>query len=53
MVATANEETVANAKKNIADDLASGGKIFGTQIVKEVPLSQWLEALDESSKIAT
>ena len=52
-LATSSEETLTNAKKVLADDLASGGKIFGSQIVKEVPLSQFKEAIAESKTIAT
>jgi hypothetical protein len=48
-----SKETIANAHKVLADDLASGGKIFGSQIVKEVPLSQFKEAILESAQIAT
>jgi hypothetical protein len=34
--------------KFVADDLKNGGKIFGTQIVKTVNLSDWESALKES-----
>ena len=34
--------------KFLADDLASGGKIFGTHIVKKVPLAEWESAVNES-----
>ena len=50
---TSSPETVGKAYKEVADDLASGGKIFGSQIVKEVPLSEFKEAILESTKIAT
>lgn len=37
----------------VADDLATGGKIFGSHIVKTMPLSQWQEAIKESEKDAS
>lgn len=52
-LATSSPETIKNAHTLIADDLAAGGKIFGTQIVKEVTLDQFKEAIEESGKIAT
>ena len=39
--------------KLVADDLATGGKIFGSSIVKTMPLSQWREAIAESEKDAS
>ena len=37
----------------VVDDLVAGGKIFGSDVVKTVPLSQWREALSESQRDAT
>ena len=37
----------------VADDLAAGGKIFGSHIVKTMPLTQWKEAIGESEKDAS
>ena len=52
-VESSSEETVKKGHKELADDLASGGKIFGSHIVKEMTLSQFKEAIEESEKIAT
>ena len=32
----------------VADDLKAGGVVFGSTIVKKVPLAQWSEALADS-----
>ena len=37
----------------VAEDLHKGGAIFGSQIVKEVPLEEWESAIEESEKVAS
>jgi len=37
----------------VADDLVNGGKLFGTKVVKMVPLVDWEKAFDESMKVAS
>lgn len=37
----------------VADDIANGGKIFGTKIVKSYKLPQFEEAIEESGKVAS
>ncbi|CDW73037.1 zinc-binding dehydrogenase family protein [Stylonychia lemnae] len=40
--------------QRVADDLQNNqGHIFGSQIVKEVPLEDWKEAMEESEKLAS
>jgi len=39
--------------KVVADDLASGGKIFGSAIVKTVPLAEWKAAIADSEHDAS
>ena len=34
--------------KVVVDDLVAGGKIFGSEVIKTVPLAHWREALTES-----
>ena len=37
----------------VANDLETGGKIFGSNIIKTVPLASWESALSESEKEAS
>lgn len=37
----------------VAEDLHNGGAIFGSNIVREVPLEDWLQAIDDSEKLAS
>ena len=37
----------------VADDLKNGGAIFGSRIVKEVPLEEWEAAIPDSEKSAS
>lgn len=37
----------------VADDLSSGGEIFGVNIAKEYPLSEFNKAMKEFRKVAT
>jgi NADPH:quinone reductase-like Zn-dependent oxidoreductase len=39
--------------KEVADDLADGGKIFGTKIIKTLPLAEWEKFLVDSEADAT
>ena len=39
--------------KLVTEDLASGGAIFGSRIVKEVLLDEWEAAIPESEKVAS
>ncbi|CDW75996.1 zinc-binding dehydrogenase family protein [Stylonychia lemnae] len=40
--------------EKVADDLQNNkGQIFSTNIIKEIPLEEWREAIDESEKIAS
>ncbi len=39
--------------KVVVDDLVGGGKIFGSEVIKTVPLAHWREALSESQRDAT
>jgi len=39
--------------KKVADDLKSGGSIFGSQIAKVVDFNHWKQAVEESEKLAT
>ena len=48
-----SDEEKNNAYKRVSDDLRDGGKIFGTDIVKEVTLDQYLEAFSEADAIAS
>lgn len=38
--------------KQVVDDIQSGAKIFGTKVIKEVPLEEWKTAMEESEKVA-
>ena len=37
----------------VADDLAAGGKIFGSKIAKELKLADFMQGMDEFRKIAS
>ena len=50
---TVDDETRKKAFETVAEDLRTGGKIFGTHISKEVPLSKFKEALQESEKLSS
>ncbi|CDW85776.1 zinc-binding dehydrogenase family protein [Stylonychia lemnae] len=39
--------------QRVSDDLRDGGKIFGSTIVKEIPLANYLEGLNEQTQVAT
>jgi hypothetical protein len=39
--------------KFVADDLSNKGGVFRSQIIKEVPLTEWKEAIAESEKDAS
>ena len=39
--------------KVVVDDLVAGGHIFGSSVVKTVPLSLWREAISESQRDAS
>eukprot|EP00347_Sterkiella_histriomuscorum_P012077 403369977 len=47
------EEERQAAYKRLADDLRDGGKIFGTQIVKEISFEQFQEGMAERAAVAT
>jgi len=47
---SATEEEIDNYFKVIKDDLVSGGKIFGTTLVKEYSLDEWETAYKEGEK---
>ena len=49
---TSKEELFKNIKA-VADDLRDGGAIFGTEISKQMSLSEFKEAIAESTKVAT
>lgn len=36
----------------LSNDLRDGGKIFGTNIVKEIPLEKYLEGFEERAAVA-
>jgi hypothetical protein len=49
-----SQEEKAKWFKVVVDDLVNnGGNIFGSKIIKTVPLAQWREALSESQRDAT
>lgn len=51
-LAEQSQEEQERIKKWIADDLLNGGKIFGTSIVKTVPLTEWKAAFEGRNEIA-
>ena len=45
-IALTPDEERQKAYQKVSDDLRDGGKIFGSDIIKEMSLSQWHEALE-------
>lgn len=50
---TLSHEEKEKALKEVGDDLSSGGKIFGSNIYKELPLSDYQQAMELSKTNAT
>eukprot|EP00347_Sterkiella_histriomuscorum_P016989 403351085 len=49
---TITQEHKERVFKQVADDLKEGGLIFGSNIVKEITLDQYLEGFDEQLKVS-
>ena len=49
----ASPEDIKNAITEVATDLATGGKIFGTKIFETYPITKLEEAIDSSNKNAS
>ena len=52
-VCSLSEEERVGWFKEVATDIANGGKIFGSKVVKKMPLKEWRAALDQSEKEAS
>lgn len=40
-------------KRVVADDFKNGGKIFGSHFVKEIPLSRYMEGIEQQAALAS
>ena len=50
---TLPHEEKQRALKEVGDDLSAGGKIFGSNIYKELPLAEYQQAMELSKTNAT
>ena len=48
-----NEEEKEKYFKTVVDDISEGGKIFGSNIVKTYPLTEFETAMEEQTKVAS
>jgi hypothetical protein len=52
-VSSLTPEARAEVFDFVAGDLATGGALFGSRVVKTVPLAEWRQAIAESEKYAS